>query len=41
VEVGPAGSKGACLFHFGNGKVSKLLLYSDRDRALADLGLEG
>jgi hypothetical protein len=41
VEVGPAGSKWACLFHFGNGKVSKLLLYSDRDRALADLGLEG
>jgi hypothetical protein len=40
VEVGPTGSKGACLFHVGNAKVMKLLLYANRDRALADLGLE-
>src|SRR5438876_3438097 len=40
VEVGPTGSKGACLFHVGNGKVMKLLLYSNRERALADLGLK-
>jgi ketosteroid isomerase-like protein len=40
VEVGPTGSKGACLFHVGNGKVMKLLLYSNRDHALADLGLK-
>jgi len=40
VEVGPTGSKGACLFHVCNGKVTKLLLYSNRDHALADLGLE-
>ena len=41
VEVGPTGAKGACLFHVANGKVTKLLLYSNRDRALADLDLEG
>jgi hypothetical protein len=41
VEVGPTGAKGACLFYVANGKVTKLLLYSVRERALADLGLEG
>ena len=40
VEVGPTGAKGACLFHVANGKVTKLLLYSNRDRAFADLGLK-
>jgi len=40
VEVGPTGAKGACLFYVANGKVTKLLLYSVRDRALSDLGLE-
>ena len=40
VEVGPTGASGACLFHVANGKVTKLLLYSNRARALADLGLE-
>jgi ketosteroid isomerase-like protein len=39
VEVGPTESRGACLFHVAGGKVSKLVLYPVRDRALADLGL--
>jgi len=41
VEVGPTGAKGACLFYVADGQVTKLLLYSVRERALADLGLEG
>ena len=32
---------GAHLFHLCDGKVAKLVAYADRDRALAELGLEG
>jgi ketosteroid isomerase-like protein len=32
-------SKGASLFHLGGGKVTRLVLYFDCERALADLGL--
>jgi ketosteroid isomerase-like protein len=40
VEVGQTTSKGACLFHLADGKVTKLALYAVRDRAIIDLGLE-
>jgi hypothetical protein len=33
--------KGASLFQVRNGRVARLVLYFDRERALADLGLKG
>jgi ketosteroid isomerase-like protein len=38
VEIARAHSRGANLFHIRTGKVTRLVLYFDRDRALADLG---
>jgi ketosteroid isomerase-like protein len=34
-------ARGADLFHIRDGRVTKAIWYWDRDRALADLGLEG
>jgi ketosteroid isomerase-like protein len=39
IESGQLGATGANLFHCRDGKVTRLLLYFDRRRALADLGL--
>jgi hypothetical protein len=39
LEIGQVRVKGAELFHVCGGKVTTLVLYMDRDRALTDLGL--
>ena len=39
LEVGDIHMKGANLFHVRGGKVSKLVIYWDRERAFADFGL--
>ena len=37
--VGQMRAKGAALYHVSGGKVTRLVYYWDRDRALADVGL--
>jgi ketosteroid isomerase-like protein len=39
LEIGQIASKGADLFHVRGGKVTRLVLYWELDRALTDLGL--
>jgi ketosteroid isomerase-like protein len=39
LEVGQFQAQGANLFHVRDGKVTRLVIYMDRERALADLGL--
>ena len=41
LDVGQVATHAANVFYIRDGKVARLVIYWDRDRALADLGLEG
>ena len=40
IDVGQLPSKTAAVFYLRGGKVTRYVVYWDRDRALADLGFE-
>jgi hypothetical protein len=40
IEIAQVMARGASLFEIEDGRVTKVILYFNRDRALADLGLE-